>query len=75
MEYIDKALQKLKIHVDSPSSLTQDMQFIASHCHNPFVKDNVVNVEAYIEFVCQYNEFINHEPKQFKPLIDKDMTL
>jgi len=27
------------------------------------------------EFVTQYNEFINHEPKPFKPMIDKVMKL
>ena len=56
-------------------SLNYDMQWIASHRHNPFVKDTGIDVDAYIEFVSQYNEFINHEPKKFKAIIDREMIL
>ena len=40
-----------------------------------FVKDGVVDVDAYIDFVTQFNEFIGHEPKPFRQIIDKDMRL
>ncbi|HXX82211.1 MAG TPA: hypothetical protein VEI46_11725 [Thermodesulfovibrionales bacterium] len=56
-------------------SMRRDMETIASRRHNPFVKDGEVDVEAYIEFVTGFNEFINHEPKPLKPMIDKDMRL
>jgi hypothetical protein len=51
------------------------MRYLSEHRHNPFIKDGEVDVDAYIEFVQQFNEFINHEPKPFKPMIDKDMKL
>ncbi len=57
------------------SSLRRDMRHLSSNRHNPFIKDGKVDVDAYIEFVTQYNEFINHEPKPFKPIIDKVMKL
>jgi hypothetical protein len=56
-------------------SMRRDMLTIASRRHNPFVKDGEVDVEAYIEFVTGFNEFINHEPRPFKPMTDKDMRL
>ena len=56
-------------------SMRRDMETIASRRHNPFVKDGEVDVEAYIEFVTGFNEFINHQPKPFKPMIDKNMRL
>ena len=42
---------------------------------NPFIKDGVVDMDGYSEFVQQFNEFINHKPKQFRPMIDKEMKL
>lgn len=56
-------------------SLGQDMRTIAAGRHNPFVKDGKVDVDAYVQFVCDYNEFINHEPKPFKPMKIKEMKL
>ena len=56
-------------------TLKKDMQTIAEGRHNPFVKDGVVDVDAYVRFVCDYNEFINHEPKPFKPWKIKEMKL
>jgi hypothetical protein len=53
----------------------KDMETVRANRHNPFVRNGVVDVDAYLEFVQQYNEFINHEPKPFKPMIDKDMRL
>ncbi len=56
-------------------SFRKDMDMIASSRHQPFLKDGKVDVDAYIEFVTQFNEFINHTPKPFKRIIDKDMRL
>jgi hypothetical protein len=52
-----------------------DMAVIARRRHNPFIKDGKVDVDAYVAFVCQFNEFINHQPKPFKQMMDKDMRL
>lgn len=69
-----KAEQEL-IELSQSESLRKDLEIIASQRHNPFIKNGKVDVDAYIEFVTQFNEFINHAPKPFKPMIDRDMRL
>lgn len=57
------------------ASFRKDMETVRANRHNPFVKDGKVDIDAYLEFVEQFNEFINHEPKPFRRMIDKDMRL
>ena len=57
------------------SCMREDMERVANDRHNPFIKNGIVDLDAYIEFVTQFNEFINHEPKPFEPIIDRDMRL
>jgi hypothetical protein len=63
------------IRLSESSSLREDTIYLTTHRHNPFVKDGIVDIDAYIEFIQQFNEFINHKPKPFKPMIDKVMKL
>jgi hypothetical protein len=56
-------------------SLRDDMRLLRKNRHNPFLKDGQVDIDAYIDFLNQYNEFINHAPKPFKPIIDRIMKL
>ena len=72
---ISKKSKKELINASKSSSLKRDMQKVSANSSNPFVKDGKPNVDAYIEFVNQFNEFINHAFKPFKPLIEKDMKL
>lgn len=53
-------------------ALLNDLRAVRAQRHNPFIKDGRVNIDAYIEFVTQYNSFINHRPKPFKPIIIKN---
>lgn len=57
------------------SALRIDTETVSRQRHNPFVKDGKVDIDAYLEFVTEFNEFINHEPKKFMPIIDRDMRL
>jgi len=52
-------------------SLKEDMKKVARSRRELFID----NPDAYIEFLCQYNDFINHEPKPFVPMVEKDMKL
>ena len=52
-----------------------DLAAVAATRHNPFIKAGVADADAYIAFVTAFNEFINHEPKPFVPMIDRDMRL
>lgn len=56
-------------------SLREDMRYLTEHRHNPVVVDGVVDIDRLIDFLTGFNEFINHEPKPFKPMIDKIMKL
>jgi hypothetical protein len=56
--------------------LGSDLEALRHKRHNPFIKDDGrVDVDAYIQFLTQYNEFINHAPKPFRPIVDHDMRL
>ena len=57
------------------SSLQNDMKYIAAHRHNPLIVDGKVDLDRFITFLTEYNEFINHKPKPFKPMIDRIMKL
>ena len=57
------------------TSLRDDMRRLSESRHNPFLKDGRVDIDKYIDFLNEYNEFINHTPKPFKPMIDRIMKL
>lgn len=56
-------------------SLKEDMRHLSAHRHNPVIVDGRVDIDRWIAFLTEYNEFINHRPKPFKPIIDKVMKL
>lgn len=56
-------------------SLKEDMRYLSEHRHNPVILDGEVDIDRWVLFLNEFNEFINHEPKPFKPMIDKDMRL
>jgi len=70
-----KKLEKELIELSQSASLKKDMEIITLQKHNPFIKNGRPDPDAYIEFVTQYNEFINHKQKPFEQMIDKDMKL
>ncbi len=56
-------------------TVTEDMKIMERQRHNPFMKNGKADVDAYVQFVCDFNEFINHNPKSFSRMIDRDMIL
>lgn len=68
---VSKKAKKELIEASRSASLRKDMREIASNRHNPFFKNGKVDADGYIEFVTQFNEFINHAAKPFRPMIDK----
>ncbi|MDD3250395.1 MAG: hypothetical protein GX874_09495 [Smithella sp.] len=56
-------------------TITEDIKAMESRRRNPFMKNGKADVDAYIRFVCGFNEFINHNPKSFSQMIDRDMIL
>jgi len=53
----------------------KDMEYLSSHRHNPVLVNGAFDMDRLIEFLSQFNEFINHQPKPFSPMIEKDMKL
>lgn len=61
--------------VAGSAEMRKDMDILTRRNASPFIKDGEVDADAYIEFVTQFNEFINHKPKPFRPMDDKNMKL
>ncbi|MBM3246087.1 MAG: hypothetical protein FJZ13_02030 [Candidatus Omnitrophica bacterium] len=59
----------------SSSKLRNDMQAMLKMRHNPFMIDGKVDLDKFLEFLNEYNYFINHNPKIFSKIIDNDMRL
>ena len=70
----DKEKEEL-IALAKSASLKKDLQYLVAHRHNPLMVDEKVDLDRYVTFVTEYNEFTNHQPKPFKPIIDKIMKL
>jgi len=56
-------------------SFRKDMETVRLGRLHAFVKDGKVDIDAYLAFVTEFNEFISHEPKPFRQIVDKDMRL
>jgi len=63
------------VELAKSGSFRKDMEMLGLRWRAPFIKDGETDVDAYIEFVTRFNEFINHEPKPFRPMIDRVMKL
>ncbi len=74
MRLSDETKKEL-IELSRSESLRKDMEIVSARRHNPFIKNGKVDVDVYIEFLTQFNEFIGHEPRPFKPMIDRLMKL
>jgi hypothetical protein len=72
---IDKKEQKELLRLAGSSSLREDMNYLSTHRHNPLVVNGRVSMDRLLDFLTQFNEFINHTPKPLKPIIDRIMRL
>lgn len=75
MALISEHEKKEMLRLAGSSSLREDAQYLTAHRHNPVVINGKVDMDRLIEFLTQFNEFINHKPKPFEPMIDRDMKL
>lgn len=55
--------------------LRSDMQKVAQERYNPFLVNGNIDLDRYVTFLTEYNYFINHTPKLFRRIADKDMRL
>lgn len=68
MEISEKSRREM-LELAGSVSFRNEMESVRRNRHNPFMKNGRVDTDAYIEFVTQYNEFINHQPKPFRPIM------
>jgi len=72
---LSQKTEKELVELAKSESFKKDIEMLRSRWQTPFIKDGTVDVDAYIEFATEFNEFINHKPKPFKQMIDKVMKL
>lgn len=75
MSVISEQERKELLQLAESASLRRDMDYLSSHRHNPVIVNGAFDMDRLIEFLTQFNEFINHQPKPFCPMIEKDMKL
>ena len=63
------------VELANSESFRNDMETVGRCRWNPFVREGKFDVDAYLAFLADYNEFIGHEPRPFKPMVDKHMLL
>lgn len=67
--------KKELLHTSQSSSLRDDMRYVAAHRLNQLMVNGTVDMDALITFLNSYNEFLNHQSKPFRPIVDKIMKL
>lgn len=74
MKLTEKEKKELLEMADS-SKLREDFERIRKNRYNPLIINGKVDLDRVIDFLTQFNEFINHRPKPFRKIIDKDIRL
>jgi uncharacterized protein YjgD (DUF1641 family) len=75
MAYLNKEEKEELLKIAKSSSLREDMEYLLKNRHNPVVIEGEIDLNRLVEFLTEFNEFINHEPKPFRRIIDKNMKL
>lgn len=61
------------LELSRSQSLRNDMERVVATRYNPFVGE--VDADRVVEFLTQYDEFLNHARKPRQPFIEKNMKL
>lgn len=56
-------------------SFREDMRKVAQGRHDPFFVNGKLDIDKFLIFLTEFNQFINHEMRPFKPIIDEEMRL
>jgi hypothetical protein len=57
------------------AKLRSDMAAVSAGRINPFIAGGRVNLDLYIEFLTQFNEYMGHPVKPFRPMAEREMIL
>jgi hypothetical protein len=72
---LSKKAEKELIRFAMSGDFQRDMEVLNRRHTSPFVRDGKVDIDSYIEFIMQFNAFINHAHKPFTGIIDMGMRL
>lgn len=75
MGKLSKKEKKELRQVAASALLRKDMQHLSANRFNPLIDGKTIDMDRLIVFLTEYNEFINHTHKPFKPIIDNIMKL
>jgi len=75
MPVISEQERRDMLRLAESSSVRKDMEYLSEHRHNPVLVNGAFDMDRLIEFLSQFNEFINHQSKPFRPMIEKDTRL
>ncbi len=56
-------------------SLRADTGLLRATRHNPFIVNGEVDCDRVMEFLAEYNEFLNHPVKPCRQFIERNMKL
>jgi uncharacterized protein YjgD (DUF1641 family) len=62
MAYLNKEEKEELLKIAKSSSLREDMEYLLKNRHNPVVIEGEIDLNRLVEFLTEFNEFINHEP-------------
>ncbi len=68
MGMLNKKEREELLKAAGSASLRSDMKHVSAHRFNPLMHEGNVDMDRLITFLSEYNAFINHTPKPFKPI-------
>ncbi len=72
---IDSSHKNELLMLARETSLKEDMRHVAAGRHNPVLLNGTADMDRLIRFLQGFNEFMNHKPKEFRPIPDHKMKL
>lgn len=56
-------------------SFREDMRQVERQRHNPFIANGKLDLNKFLTFLTEFNQFVNHKARPFLKIIDRDMRL
>ncbi len=72
---ISESEKRELLRMADSESLRDDMRYVSEHKHNPVMADGSVDLDRWLSFLNDFNEFINHEPRPFRKITGRNMKL
>ena len=67
--------KKELLEMSKSSNLREDLRRISFNRHNPFLVNGWFDMDRWLTFLTEYNEFLGHIKRPFCKIIDKYMLL